>query len=678
MSQIALPTKRVDAEVELKFKAYGKYLTFLRRHPTHAARILFGIIIPPHESAMLEASWMGWKENFFKCSRGTSKTFTIGSLMAPLRAILFRNVKALLASASRFRGGKMILKDSERLVSGQLASQRLRGHWARKTIGHPKPIKREPDMWSMEFKSHSSAFTIPTNNEESVRGIRATVMVMDERNTFDGEVVQKVYIPFLVVGTDFESPARGADKNQAFYVGTIDYSYRDWYNEIMSAKDLAQIEYRVHRAMQTQDWDLYHSLMNQHKHRLADASLLYLRYDYTDLLIPTIIGKYKVHYPGARMGKDIKFDNRDQCDLIYTYPVDKRQLESKLDEGIIDKESWEAEHRNVFIQASGSVYSPAMVEKVTGAIYSEQEELKRGWAAEDCGGHYVSPILYSCDDPCVLGVDVARTAAFSAFVIIRIGYSPIGMDETTPEYSLQTHRGKADWANVIWAEQHQHLTSQDTAELIREMRKRYNIVAVRVSDIRGIIMDARGGGVHVRDELANPSAPVNSMTGKPVPGWKAPDKIYDPEDDEFSSLIGDTKAWPGLNLLYTTDVMNQELVSFSRAQMEIRRLYIAPYRAQGDRDDSEGKLNIGYLGVRVLKHQLLRIQAAPTPSGKSVRYIMPGDTNKPENQKDMLMAFLYACYGVRQLHNEALRTAYRTIPEAYGITVRLPGKLIRN
>jgi hypothetical protein len=619
---------------------------------------------------------MGWKENFLKCSRGTSKTFTVGSLMTPLKSLLFRNVRALLASASRFRGGKMILKDSERLVSGQLASQKLRGYWAVKTIGHPKPIKREPDMWSMEFKSHSLSFTIPTNNEESVRGIRATTMVMDERNTFDGETVQKVYIPFLAVGTDFESPARGAEKNQVFYVGTIDYSYRDWHTEIMNAKDIAKLQYRVHRAMQTQDWDQYHSLMSQHRNRLADVSLLYLRYDYTDLLIPTTIENYKVHYPGARYGKDIMFDNREQCDYIYTYPVDKRQIESKLDDGIIDKESWEAEHRNVFIRASGSVYSPVMVEKVTGAIYSEKEELKRGWNAEDQGGPYVSPILYTSSDPCVLGVDVARTAAFSAFVIVRVGYSPIGMDENAVEYSLNTHNGRADWANVIWAEQHQHLTSQDTAELIREFSKRYNIVAVK--DIRGIIMDARGGGVHVRDELANPSAPVDSITGKPIPGWKAPGKIYDPEDDEFSSLIGEAKALPALNLLYTTDVMNQELVSFSRAQMEVGRLYIAPYKPQGERDDPEGKLNIGYLGVRVLKHQLLRVQAAPTPSGKSVRYLMPGDSNKPENQKDMLMAFLYACYGVRQLHNESLRTLHQKIPEAFGMTVRLPARLIRN
>jgi len=675
LNKIAVPTKKVNAELELKFKAYGKHLAFLRRHPTHATRLLFGIIIPPHESAMLEAAWMGWKENFLKCSRGTSKTFTVGSLLAPLKSILFRNVRALLASASRFRGGKMILKDSERLVSGQLASQRLRGHWARKTIGHPKPIKREPDMWSMEFNSHSSAFTIPTNNEESVRGIRATTMIMDERNTFDGEVVQKVYIPFLAVGTDFESPAKGAAKNQVFYVGTIDYSYRDWYNEIMNAKELAKLEYRVHKAMQTQDWDQYHSLMSQYGNKLKDTSLLYLRYDYTDLLIPTTINDYKVHYPGARPGKDIIFDNRDQCEYIYTYPVDKHQIESKADDGIIDKESWEAEHRNVFIRASGSVYNPLLVERATGAIYSEQAELEQGWNPENEGGRYVSPILYHCSDPCVLGVDVARTAAFSAFVVIRLGYSPIGMDESTPPYSLRTHTGRVDWANVIWAEQHQHLTSQDTAEIIRDFTKRYNIVAIK--DIRGIVMDARGGGVHVRDELANPSAPVDQRTGEPVAGWKSPNKIYDPEDEEFSELIGDSKAWPGLNLLYTTDVMNQELVSFSRAQMEASRLYIAPYKAQGDRDDPEGKLNIGYLGVRVLKHQLLRVQATPTPSGKSVRYLMPGDANKPENQKDMLMAFLYACYGVRQLHNEALRTLRYTVPEPYGIAVNLPSRLMR-
>jgi hypothetical protein len=200
---------------------------------------------------------------------------------------------------------------------------------------------------------------------------------------------------------------------------------------------------------------------------------------------------------------------------------------------------------------------------------------------------------------------------------------------------------------------------------------RYNII--RVKDVSGIVMDARGGGVHVRDELANPSHPIDPYTGQPVVGWASPKKVYDPDDDEFKALRGDTEAWGGLKLLATTDVINQELVSFSRAQMETGKLYVAPYKANSTKTAEGQQLLPGYLGVRVLRHQLLRIQAVPTPSQKSVRYIMPGDEKRVENQKDMLMAFLYACYGLRQVHNLTVTKIRRPPPEPAGMLVSLPG-----
>lgn len=617
---------------------------------------------------MLESAWMGYKDNIYECSRGTSKTFTIGSLFAPLRGLLFAGISSVLASASMFRGGKLILKDSERLFRGQLKSQRKGRQWGIASIEHTKPIRRDPDMWSINLSSNSMVFAVPTNNEQAVRGLRANILVIDERNTFDGDIIQKVYMPFLAVGTDFESPALGSTKNQVFNIGTIDYSYRDWHKEIMSAEDTMRVEYEVHKALMAGEWDTYDSLQRQHGERLASASLNFQRYDYTDLLIPTKIKNYEVIYPGARPDKEIVWDYRDKREYIYTYPVEKRQIESKLDEGIIDRESWEAEHRNMFIFAAGSVYSPELVEKSTKAIFSLEEESQRGWDAEAVGGRYVPPVLYESDDPCVLGIDVARTAAYTAFVVIRAGYAPKYLFTTEQDYSLHESAGSSPWANVIWAEQHQHMTTSDTAAKIYELRQRYNIVHTHMT--RGIYMDSRGGGVHVRDELANPSPPVDDA-GRPHPTWVMPQRIYDPDDKEYKQLIVDEGAWGGLKLLNTTDVMNQELVAFSRAQLEARRLFIGSFKPQFERNDPEMKKTAGYLGVRVLKHQLLRIQAVPTAGGKSVRYTIPGDESLAENQKDMFMAFLYACYGLRDIHQLAIHEVAALAPVAYGTIVRI-------
>jgi hypothetical protein len=617
---------------------------------------------------MLETSWLGYRDYTFKCSRGVSKTFTIGSLFAPLKALLFRNARVLIASASRFRGGKLILKDSERLIMGQLGSQKLPGFFAKKAIDHPKTIKHEPDMWYMDFKTHSSVVTVPTNNEEAVRGVRATVLIIDERNTFDGEAIETVYRPFLMVGTDFANPALGASGNQTFFVGTIDYSYRDWYKGIMAIKDLAKLQYEMNKAMMSQDWQTYDNLLRQHGAQLRGMSACYLRYDYTDLLIPTKVNNYKVHYPGARPGRDIIWDDRDECEYIYSYPVNKRTLEDPLDQGIVDQDSWYAEQRNMFIQASGSVYPPVLVEKATGPVYTEKEEIKRGWDAQKEGFRYVPPVLYTCQDPCVLGVDTARKADFTALVVLRIGSMPVEYFEGHKgDYMLRGSTGTTPWSNVIWAEQHQHLTVRDTTALIHEFRKRYNIIGT--TEFPGIIMDARGGGVHVRDELANPSPPIDGA-GQPEVGWKQPQKIYDLDDGEFEFLQAESSAWPGLRLLMTTDLMNQELIGYSRAQMDIGRLYVGTYKPQTERNDPEFKMTPGYLGVQALKHQMLRIQAEATPSGKSVRYVMPGDPRKLENKKDMLMAFLYACYGLRFIQTLFARDLNIPEPVAFGTVLR--------
>ncbi len=661
----------LTAETELDFRLYAKYLAFLRRHPTHAVRILYGIVVPPHESYMLETCWLGYRENTLVCSRGTSKTFTVGSVFPQVKATLFGNISTLVASASRFRGGKMVLKDSERLVRGQLKSQRMEGEWVYTSKTGQRVIRREPDMWSIDMTTNSTVFTIPTNNDESVLGLRANILVIDERNTFDGHVIQKTYLPFLNVGTDFENPALGAEGNQAFFIGTIDYTYRDWYPQINAHCRLAEIQHDVHKAMVAGDWDTYDRINNEYGITLADFSSAYTRYDYTDLLIPLYIDKYKVHYPGAVRGKSLKWDNRDQRDLIYTYPVNKKQLEGEYDKGLVDFETWAAEQRNVFIQASGSVYSPKLVEKAIGPVYTIEEEEARGWSMDEQGRRYVPPVLYTCSDPCILGVDTARTSDFSAFVVIRIGEADPAMFENKGQYDLKSDSGLSTWGNVIWAEQHQKMTIKEISDTIRNLRERYNIIYI--PNVPGITIDARGGGTNVRDELANPM-PEKLSGGVVDSSWKCPQKIYDPKDEEYRYLAEDESNWPGLELLWTSDQINQELVGFSRAQMEISRLYIGQYLSTRLRKDPDNLLAIGYRGVQILKNQLLRIQAVPTASGKSIRYQMPGDPKKLENKKDLFSAFLYACHGLRKYTIEYTQRGPESEPVAYGVIIRQRGQ----
>jgi len=164
-------------------------------------------------------------------------------------------------------------------------------------------------------------------------------------------------------------------------------------------------------------------------------------------------------------------------------------------------------------------------------------------------------------------------------------------------------------------------------------------------------MDARGGGSNVRDELAVPSPPVDPETGLPLSEWKPPQIIFDPDDkeDRFGKdLLFNPAAWGGLRLLMTTDTMNQEFVGFTKGQMQTSKLYLGTSKSRVLVKDPAHQMYIGFIGVDVLKHQLLRVQAILTPMQKSVRYEMPGDTTRIENKKDLFMAYLYAGFGLRE------------------------------
>src|SRR5258706_12933516 len=170
--------------------------------------------------------------------------------------------------------------DSARLLKGSLKSQKMGNNWGKGSLSHKTVlIKKDPDMWHMDYTSNSSVYTIPTNNEESARGIRANILIIDERNTFDGDLIHKVYEPFLVVGSDFENPAEGSQGNQFFNVGTIDYTYRDWHKEIVSSQDIAKLEYEIQMSLRDQNWPLYDQLMEQHGQRVNNASVSIIRYD---------------------------------------------------------------------------------------------------------------------------------------------------------------------------------------------------------------------------------------------------------------------------------------------------------------------------------------------------------------------------------------------------------------
>jgi hypothetical protein len=541
--------------------------------------------------------------------------------------------------------------------------------------------------------------TVPSNNPEAMRGIRARKAVVDERNTFDGNVVQTVIRFMMNVGGSFERIASDSTMNSIYQIGTIDYTFRDWWKEIDAARRLAKREYEAMQALEQQDWDVYDRLMAENKNELVTASFSYSRFDYTDVLIPQEIEdpetgeRYQIKYPIPKnlVEKDLlRFDERDRCYYWYTYPADKKGLEEPLLNGTMDEDLWLAENRNVFIEAAGAVYPDSLVRKASEEYIHAAGKIQ-GWPEED---EFFPPVMYRCGDPCVIGVDYAREKDDFAIIIIRLGPCAEGDFDPTGKTTDSKGRpcyGHTPWASVIWAGAFPHFTGQMATQVIYDLMERYNIINTTEMEngFGGIGMDARGGGLAVRDELANPKPPMLD-SGKPDPSWKPPIKIYDPEDEgygHYAALDQPSKYWSGLRLLTPSNAENWEWTRYTKAAMEQNLLYIGYWEAPstwaakmgivtatGQRDQADQEYTrwlIGYTGIKKLKNQLVRLQTEMTPGG-ALKVVMPGTKGTEEGKKDLYSAFIYAWHIARQ-HIVNATKQDKEPPDAEPIIVQLGG-----
>lgn len=696
-----------SVERKVVLDRFGRWLWVMRRQPWHAAYWLTGIVLPPHERFWLGVYFGDTKENNVVASRGTSKSFTHASLAAPLKSLLFKNITTLCLSASGFRGGKELFKDSERLHLGQLKSQEAPGAFMSASIVGAKTIQKDPSIWTIPYKSFSRYSTVPTNQPDQLRGLRANEVLIDERNTFPGEIVQKIIRPMLNVGSDFRRTAQGGAKNKVYQISTIDFTVRDWYPEIQVAQSLQQREYNAMQARKRGDWEEYDRLMNDRDGQLRTASFTLTRFDYTDLTIPEYINtldgqrRYRVNYPleaGVTREDILLYYEPDKTWYWMTYPVDLKGLEEPWRTGTVDAEIFLAENRNVFISSSGNVFDFDLIQKIAERPIPTGAKRKRKGEDDDDSDEFYAPILWSSGDPCVLGVDVARESDETSFVVIRLGELAEG--EFTPFDPKMDKKGRpmygeTDWNHICWAESHRKMESSEVAAKIREMKERYNIIATTPSAINpgigGIAMDKRGGGSAVRDDLGNPKPDVGE-DGKPVPGWDWNKvlKFYDPEDTEgfahYGALNDPSQYWHGLRLVATTNQDNVDWTFGTRALMQVKKLYIGYWTAPSKWAWEKGLLNangepdkhnpefikwqIGYDGIRRLKMQLLRLQTKVTETGV-MRFVMPGDRTKEEGKKDLWAGLIYCVWLARE-HLNARTKDTNVAPMAAPVIVEMP------
>jgi hypothetical protein len=660
-----------------------KPLLLWRQWPDVALRSLSGIFIPPHQRIMLYVAHLGAPTTVYVCSRGTSKSAVVDVLYASYRALFYPKRKGVTLSAAGFRGGQLLYDDLEKWVTGSWFDQESGLEFIRNSVVYDKVVLRQQNYWRVDFTSASHMLTVPTNDAEKLRGIRGNDLYIDEANFTDLELMSKVADSFLNVLGDFKTGGENAATNNVFYTTTIDYGWRDFQKTSTNAYDGLARDVAALEAAKKGDWALYDDYR-----RKGILQTQYLSFDYTDTIIRRYVTtrdgrKMEVTWPDAsrRFKRDIRglpftvvgengrFQPLGQpIEIISTYPIN-RNVEDKLLSGETPEAIWLAEQRNVVDTSTGDVYPHSIVDRVCckGDRYLlSHEDCGPEWHKKypDPDTHFIPPVMWSCSDPCVLGVDYAPGSRdFSAFVVIRVG--PLSEGEFNP----LTGQGKTPWSNVIWAEQHRLTSHADVANKIREFKDRYNLVYYHDAHetdtwklCRAIGLDMRGGGSGVRDELIQ----INKET-------LGPDevRIYDPldPDERVQAFATDSRSIPMLDAIFPSDQLNDRLVEFTLGQMTQTLLYLPK-----DIPDSERpfdvKLDVGYNGSKILAHQLRALQQKPTKNYR--QFYMKGDAEQAANKKDLWAAFIYAAKQMRA-HVIRQRMIEDTPPPLGAVVTRIGG-----
>lgn len=633
---------------------------------------------------MLYTAHLGAPTTVYVCSRGTSKSAVVDVLYASYRALFFPKRKGVTLSAGGFRGGQLLYDDAEKWINGAWFDQESGLEFIRNSVVYDKVVLRQQNYWRIDFTSASHLMTVPTNDPEKIRGIRGNDLYVDEANFTDLELMSKVADSFLNVLGDFKTGGENAATNSVFYTTTIDYGWRDFQKTANAAYEGMARDYAALAAIKKGDDTLYEEFR-----RKGLLQSTYVSFDYTDTIVRRQVEtrdgrKLEIVWPDQtrRFKRDIRglpFTVRGEngrfqmqgvpVEIITTYPIN-RNVEDKLLTGETPEAIWLAEQRNVVDTSTGDVYPHHTVDAASckGARYIlAHEDCGPEWKKKypDPDTHFVPPVMWSCSDPCVLGVDYAPGSRdFSAFVVIRVG--PLADGEFDPVTGL----GRTPWSNVIWAEQHRMTSHADVANKIREFKDRYNLVFYHDAHetdtwklCRAVGLDMRGGGSGVRDELVHINK--QSLGAEEY-------RIYDPldPDERVQAFATDQRSLPMLDAIYPSDQLNDRLVEFTLGQMTQKLLYIPKDIPESERP-FDVKIDIGYNGAKILAHQLRALQQKPTKNFR--QFFMKGDTEQASNKKDLWAAFIYAAKQMRA-HVIRQRMIEDTPPPIGAVVTRIGGR----
>jgi len=289
-----------------------------------------------------------------------------------------------------------------------------------------------------------------------------------------------------------------------------------------------------------------------------------------------------------------EFDFRDvNADPNTPFKISPRILENAYAK--MSHDEFGMENLNVFPDETSGFFSSLLIMKTALSSIEEHQIVKSAHEDQDRETKEPYDTFYT------FGIDAARSD------------SP-----TAANFCLQVIRIKGFEKNLCKSVTTKGATYQEMRDIIRR-----NHVDFGLDRVRGIYMDAGGGGTTLRDLLTEPWK--DERTGRTY------SPVVDEEDENFAHIQTPHKT---LRLINQTDVFNNHMFNSLKADMESHRMKL-PHTLRNSRDK---ELEAIGLDVGLTKTELMVLETTATKAG--MKFESPRGY-----QKDRAVAIGLANYG---------------------------------
>ena len=582
---------------------YRKFrvLALLRMHPVFAVFLLFGIKLAPHQCIILRTIMNAKrKENvtdvLIAMSRGGAKSFML-FVIDNLLALLYPKEKVAYYNGVGYKGGKKLFSDMEAFIS--------RSPFIVRSLATQKAyIHRGQSYWSVKYKHLSEVFTSSLNllkEGNTARGPRATILTKDERNLMETTLVKQILSPYQYTLKDPTSKRRKHTTSLSIDAGTVGWDFEPMWQ---------LIEY-YQKQVEKGKTDKVPLLFD-----FEDAFVLYGQHTLDDF-----VQKLKEFRHDKERGRHVSVTEyvKDVAKVFYWFDF-VRIMEDKEDP-LGDIDVWYAEMKNRPLRSE-----LGDMKHFIAKLLSNPPEFK--------GREERLKPLYTTEDPVLISIDYAREQDYLAFLAFRLGFM------ADSPFKIDRQEGKTEWANLIWAERYLELTAFEASKVLHNWLQRY-------PNTKFIVLDKRGGGASLRDELIFPRL----ANHKP---------IYDPDDKDtiakFERQTGlsiTDVGLPLLRLVSATDVFNY------RAFMHFKNLMKKPYvfvpHGQVTLESDSEEIQ-AYRQIKIVLSQVSKIKIKHTSQGMSfdLKGVPLDDVGKRKATKDYFSALIYAMYFIYELIRESV------------------------